>query len=222
MLTVIIKRSQEPTVVQMTYEDVSKQVHDINGAEILLTDTWIEGLKKVRTPLVCLLEADCVLSSGYMASNFGLLNKHVAKGGKGGGYNRLAMISSCLGIERFDNRIYNYGLEKVEDKNGLSSWQVRPEREKRSTSLYHVQVGFVPGAIIRMSSLKGLESLPWDSNNLVEMSTAVSFHFWGSGRRIQLNPNTTYVSGEKYLEDPPLFDPHLPMMAGNIFDKERI
>lgn len=220
MLTIIIKRSQEPTVIQMTYEDIARQAHSINGAEILVEDSWTEGLRKVRTPMVCLVEADCVLSAHYLSSNFGLMNQHVTKGGKGGGYNRLAMISSCLGIKRFDDRIYNYELKKVKDKD-MKYHQIQPEREKRSTSLYHVQVGFVPGAIMRMRSLD-IDSLPWDSKNLVEMSTIVSFHLWNTGRRIQLNPNTTYVSGDEYIEHPPKFDPKLPDNARNIFTKERI
>ena len=222
MLTLIIKRTDEPKVIQMTQEDIVRQVSSIQGAEILLEDTWLEGLRKVRTPLVCLVEADCVFSSSYMASNYGLINKHVDKGGKGGGYNKLAMISSCIGVKTFDNRIYNYKLEKVKDSN-LRYTAIQPHREKRDMKLYNVQVGFVPGSIIRMASLgRDIDSLPWDDPNLVKMSTAVSFHFWGSGRRIELNPNTTYVSGNMQLEDPPHFKLNIPDLAANLFLREGI
>lgn len=210
MITVIIKNSQEPTVIEMTQEDVTRQLSNISGAEIMIEDTWTQGLRKVRTPMVCLVEADCVFSAGYLASNFNLMNKHVTKGGKGGGYNRLALIGSCLGIKKFDNRIYHYSLQQVEDNN-IKYYQVRPYTVKPSTTLYEAQVAFIPGAVMRMHSIKdSIDTLPWDSNNLIEMSTAVSFHLWSTGRRLQINPNTTYVSGDDNLENPPYFAPNVP------------
>lgn len=213
MITVIIRNSSEQTVIDMTMDDITRQLSSISGAEIMIEDSWTEGLRKVRTPMVCLVEADCVLSAGYMASNVGLLNKHISKGGKGGGYNRLAMVGSCIGVKRFDNRIYHYNMQKITDEN-LSYYQVRPVIIKPSSTLYQPQVAFVPGAIMRMRSLaKDIDTLPWDIPNLVEMSTRVSFHLWQTNRFIETNPNTTYVSGEDYLEDPPRFDPKIPQGA---------
>lgn len=218
MITIIIKRTDEPKVIQMTQTDLVKQLGDIEGAEIILVDRWMDGLKQVRTPYVSLVEPDCVLSSNYYSSNVGLMAKLSSKG-MGGGFNRLAMIASTLGVGRFDKPIYNYELDKVTyselNKIKLKDWQVRPCRVKKSLELYPVQVGFVPGAILRYASVKPLiDTINWGSTNLVELSTELSFHFWRTGRSLKLNPNTTYVSSAKYLDNPPYFKlPDIQMSA---------
>lgn len=220
MLTVIIKRNAEPTVIQMTQEAIVRELGAINNSEMLLEDSWTEGLRKVRTPYVCLVEADCTLSANYLQSNVGLMRK-TTQSVKGGGYNKLALIGSCLGYKSYGNRIYNYRLEKTDIGNNVSNYQVRPLHKKPSTTLHAAQVAFIPGAIMRMQSLKGdIDKLPWDTKNLIEMSTAVSFHFWNTNRRLQVNPNTTYVSNEDYLENPPFFDVAVPDRVANIFKRE--
>lgn len=236
MITVVIRRTDEPKVIQMTQSDLVKQLGDIQGAEIILEDTWGEGLKRVRTPYVSLIEPDCVFSSSYYSSNYGLIKKAHEKTGNGrmgaGGYQSLAMISSCLGVRDFANRIYNFELDKVRIKDTfktsegdltMKEWHIMPNRNKLSSVLYHVQVGFVPGAIIRMSALKDIiEDELWAGEDLVKLSTALSFYLWDTGRRIQLNPNTTYVSTDNNLEQPPLFEVKVPNKVGNIFYKEEI
>jgi hypothetical protein len=233
MITVIIKRNDEPTVIQMTQENIIRDLKMVNGSEMLLTDTWAQGLNQVRTPYVCLVEADCVLSSNYFSSNFGLMHKSDHKvPGQRGGYNKLAMISSCVGYKAFDNRIYNYRLKNIkQDGEGLidgknwslKSWHIKADREKRSSNLYSAQVGFVPGAVIRVSSLNGTAGkINWDDRDLVRLSTEFSFHLWSTGRRIQINPNTTYVSNDDNLPDPKLFKFKVPDAAGGVFTQEGI
>lgn len=234
MISVIIRRTDEPKVIQMTQSDLVKQLSEIRGAEIILEDTWTEGLKKVRTPYVSLVEPDCVFSAHYYSSNLGLMMKAHAKvaGGEkqpmgGGGYQKLAMISSCVGIRDFGNRIYGYELDKKKDidVNGVSgnSWHIAPTRKKLNMKLYHLQVGFVPGAIIRTSAIKDIiDDELWDGKDLVKLSTALSFYLWDTGRRIQVNPNTTYVSADTNLEQPPLFPTKVPAKVASIFQHEGI
>lgn len=235
MLTVIIRRSDEPKVIQMTESEMVKQLDPILGAEILLEDTWLAGLRKVRTPYVCLVEADCTLSGQYFLTNYGLLKKTIAKGktgvGRGGdrgggGDTSYAMLSSCLGIKNFGNRIYNFQLEEVQDINVNKvtgkSWHVMPNRNKLDIRLYTVQIGFVPGAIIRMSSIKDIiDTMDWDQPDLIKMSTEVSFYFWDTIRRVVLNPSTTYVTNNDY-EHPPLFQVKVPDKVAHIFQREYI
>lgn len=236
MISIVIKRTDEPKVIQMTQADLVRQLGAINGAEIILEDTWAEGLKKVRTPYVSLVEPDCVFSANYYSSNVGLMAKTLSgqSGGKGsgrgsggGGYTKLAMISSCLGVRDFGNRIYNYELGKVLEGElnnvQMKGWHIVAARAKLNMKLYHVQVGFVPGAIIRMSAIKDIiEDELWDGVDLVKLSTALSFYFWDTGRRIQLNPNTTYVSNDINLEKPPLFETKVPNKVAGIFQQEGI
>lgn len=225
MLTIIIRRTDEPTVIQMTQEAIVKELRPINGSEMLLEDHWIDGLKKVRTPYVCLVEADCVLSANYLASNFGLMKKlSMTPKNKGGGFTKLAMIASCLGIKTFDNRVYDYQLKKVTDKGrqlSMTDWGIGPTRDKPSSKLYSAQVGFVPGAILRYASVKDvIDTIDWEAD-LIGLSTELSFHLWNTDRRIQVNPNTTYVSNEKRL-DKPVRGHRVPDRVGNIFHQEGI
>lgn len=234
MITVIIRRSAEPTVIQMTQADLARQLSGINGAEVLLEDTWRQGLKKVRTPYFALVEPDCVFSANYFSSNVGLIAKAHAKvvGSThqpmgGGGYQKLAMLSSCLGVHDFENRIYAYelGLVKEGELNSvrMKGWHIVPARRRLNMRLYHVQVGFVPGAIIRTSAIKDIiEDKFWDEPDMVQLSTALSFYLWDTRRRIQVNPNTTYVSADDKLEQPPLFKTKVPDKVANIFHKEGI
>lgn len=230
MISVIIRRTDEPKVIQMTQADLVRQLSSINGSEILLEDSWSEGLKKVRTPYVSLVEPDCVFSSSYYASNYGLIKKAHEKGAPykgGGGYQKLAMLSSCLGIKDFGNRVYNYELDKVREGEvsgvQMKGWHICATKTKLNMKLYSVQVGFVPGAVIRMSAIKDIiEDELWDGNDLVKLSTALSFYLWNTGRVVQLNPNTTYVSSDGNLEKPPLFETHIPDKVRNLFQKELI
>lgn len=226
MLTIVIKRSDEPTVIQMTQEAIMKELRPINGAEMLLEDRWVDGLRKVRTPYVCLVEADCTLSAQYISSNFNLMRKTTETvKSKGGGWTRIAMLSSCLGINKFENRIFDYRLDKKTDKGpdiALINWNVSPNRKKPSAKPYFAQIGFVPGAILRMSSIKDvIDTIPWDESNLVRMSAIVSYHLWGTERRVRVNPNTTYVSTYKNLEKS-IITPKVPDHASNIFIQEMI
>lgn len=225
MLTIIIKRNDEPTVIHLTQHAIMKELNAIADAEILLSDSWTEGLKKVRTPYVCLVEADCVLSSNYLTSNYGLMKKRSTGSPKGGGALRTAMLASCLGLKAFDQRVYNYHVELLATPNNLrlKTFQARPYREKHNMKVYPVQIGFVPGAILRYSSIKdGIDRIKWDQPNLVKLSADVSLWLWDTNRRVEMNPNTTYVSNQEYLGDPPPYHLVVPDKVKNIYHQEAL
>ncbi len=228
MITVIVKRNDEPNVIQLTQFNVMNELKHLSNSEMLLEESWAEGLRRVRTPYVCLVEADCVLSKGYFLSNVTLMKQKTAPGtnsGKGmkwggshggGGNARCVMLSSTLGVRNFNNAIYSYSLTNTQ-------LGVQPNLDKQATDLYPAQVGFVPGAIIRMSSIKNdIDNLPWDDRDLVRMSTAISFHFWGSERRVEINPNMTYVSNQANLEYPKKFNFELSRKVTRTFSGENI
>lgn len=221
MITVIIPRTEEPKVVLMTQENLIKELYPLQDSELLVEDSWWQGLQKVKTPFVCLVEPDCVVSSGYFASNVGLFQKNPY-------YRKLAMVSSAIGVRNFGNRIFNYEMQQTEwegfEDDIQTKEQIGANKEKHSSSLYPAQIGFVPGAVIRTSALlehaKDFAKLP--THNLVEFSARVSFKFWESGRRVEVNPNSTYVSNEGYLAEPPRFDPKVPANVGSLFQREGI
>lgn len=214
MVTVIIKRNAEPTVIQLTQENIMRELQSMNNSEMLLEDSWATGLKKVRTPYVCLVEADCILNSGYLFSSVSVMmsdNHNPIK--RTGGYLKRAMLSSPVGIKSFSKRIYNYET---------MSGRIEPNYDVRSISPYHVQIGFVPGAIIRMTAIKDIiNKFDWNEPDLVRLSTKLSFYLWNSNRRVQVNPTNIYVSNESGLENPN-FSYHCPRKVMSIFEGQRI
>lgn len=203
MLSVILPRTDEPKVIQFTAECIQRELSVIRGAELLLVDSWEQGVKMAKNNYVSLVEPDCTISGGYYASNIGLFEKNSH-------FRKLAMVSSCLGVRNWGNRIYNYhvDMEPFDDKDEsvqIRQYQVYPNREKVSTQLYPVQIGFVPGAVIRTGSLLGIMPKVKFSKDLVKLSSDISFAFWASGRRVHSNPNTTYVSNAEGLENPKPF-----------------
>lgn len=219
MLSVVIPNILEPTVVRLTYSNLQKELLNINGgAELIIADSWRAGIVESRGDYICLVEPDCLVSGGYFSSNLGLFKAHKH-------YRKLAMVSSCIGVADWDNRIYNYHLAMSSsgDSNGVMYWRIAPERVKKGKGLYPVQVGFVPGAIIRRSvAVRLLKKINWANPDLVALSTELSFYLWSTNRRVLINPNTTYVSDDKTLENPAEFDPKIPRVAINVFDQEQL
>lgn len=194
MITTIIKDDGEPKVNQLTYENLWRELKDIPGAELLIEQHWFDGVLKTKNKYVCLVEADCLLSSGYFTSQLGLLKKDPY-------FRKLAMLSTVTGVNNFANRFYGYKIDKQHDK------KVTPVLQKRSNNVDAVQIAYAPGSIIRVSMLKKIikqpEILSAVEKDLVLFSTVLSLGFWrqGDGNRIHLNPNAVYVTTEDYVND---------------------
>lgn len=204
MLSVILPRTDEPSVVQLTQENLQRELSTVKGAELLLVDRWEEGVARSKNDFLCFVEPDCLVSSGYFSSNLGLFLKNSY-------FRKLAMVSSCVGLNNWGNRIYGYEIDGVwsEEENNVRTKNkfIVPAKEKKSNSLFSIQSGFFPGSVIRKSAagsaLKEFKS--FQTRNLVQLSTDLSFYFWNTGRYVQVNPNTTYISTAEYLANPPQF-----------------
>jgi hypothetical protein len=194
MLTVIIKDSGEPSVIALTYQNLFKELKDISGSELLVADDWFGPLPRVRNTYVCFVEADCLVNSGYFESQLGLFRKNPM-------FRKIAMMSSATGVNDWANKFFGYRLG-----NNYSEGVI-PEKTKRSSAVYPIQIGYVPGSVIRVATLKHLlgdlkPSNSWQ-DDLVYFSTQISLGFWnqGDGNRVHLNPNSTYVTTEEYVND---------------------
>lgn len=196
MITVIIKDNDEPKVTQLTYENLWRELKDIPGAQLIVSKDWFAPLKdRSVNKYICLVEPDCLVSSGYFASQIGLLKKDAY-------FRKLAILSSVTGVNNWANRFYGYTIDVGHDK------KVTPVREKRSNAVDSVQIAYVPGSIVRASMLKQvIEQQPGLSKtadkDLVLFSTMLSLGFWrqGDGNRVHLNPNAVYVTTESYVND---------------------
>ena len=198
MLSVIIKNDGEDKVVELTYQNLWKELKDIPGAEILVAEDWFDCIPKIENKYVCFVEADCLVNSGYFSSQVGLFKKNPM-------FRKLAMLSSGIAVNDWANKFYGYGLG-----NNYSDGVI-PSMDKKSSQVYPVQIGYVPGAIIRKNMLvQALGKLNFSNTktDLVYFSTIISLAFWrqGDGNRVYINPNTTYVSTEEYINDIGKFD----------------
>ena len=212
MLTVVIKDDGEENVVKLTYESLWKELKDIPGAELLTINHWLDYnlTSNSDNKYVCFVEADCLVNSGYFSSQLGLFKKNPK-------FRKLAMLSSGIGVNNWANKFYGYTL------GNHYSDGVIPVKDNKSKSLYPVQIGYVPGAIIRRSMLitafKDLKPNNSWENDLVYLSTQLSLAFWrqGDGNPVYINPNTTYVTTEDYVNDIGKFD----CEAGDLVDMFR-
>ena len=195
MVTCIIKDNGEPKVIELTYENLWKELKHIPGAEVIVAKDWVGALDKVNNKFVCFVEADCLVSSGYFDSLTGYLVKRAQE------LNKLAVLSTATAVNNWAVRFYGYNLTNE------YSGGVVPNKHKKDTSspLYTMQIAYVPGALIRVSFLKKVleEITPKDNwtDDLVYFSTELSLGCWRKNWQVYLAPNSTYVTTEDYVND---------------------
>lgn len=210
MVTVIIKHDGEDNVVKLTYENLWRELKDIEGAQLLVSPHWFDALDKVKNKFVCFVEADCLVSSGYFTSQLGLLNKNAQN-------RHIAVMSASTAVDNWANRFYGYDVTS-DHVDG-----VLPNKEKKSSVPYMVEVSYIPGSIIRLATLRHLVKenaniQDWE-RDLVHLSANMSLNLWGRGASVDakhpngqlgnfvlLNPNATYVTTERYVNDISKFD----------------
>lgn len=209
MITVIIRHDGEDNVIKLTYENLWRELKDIQGAQLLVAPNWFDDLPQVKNKFVCFVEADCLVSSGYFTSQLGLLKKNENN-------RRIGIMSSSTAVRVWANRFYGYDVRSKHTDG------VMPNREKRGSMPYALQVAYIPGALIRMTTLNKLlelkdEAPSWEEN-LVTLSANLSLNFWsqgvgnGIGMMAFINPNTTYVTTENYVNDITKFKPEVEDM----------
>lgn len=168
-LSVVIPPSKE---AELTKEWCEKELKNIDH-EILICD-WEVGMCAAQAEFICLLEADCVFSKGYFKKLLaGFSNKP--------SYRKLAMVTPALGLNAWEARVYGYLI---------TTTSVMPSRIKSSRDTYLIQMGFLPGAIIRRSSLPIVPI----TADILTASMDMSIFFWNHGQRVALNPEVTYVT----------------------------
>lgn len=192
MIDVVIKDSGEPNVTKLTYENLWKELKDIPGAE-LQVGQWFKPMAS-KNRYVCYVEADCLVNSAYFSTLMGLFKKNPM-------HRKLSMMTSGTGVNNWANKFYGYCL------GDNYSDGVIPVKQKKSNKPYPVQIGYLPGAIIRRSMLeRALKDMNYNNsweNDLVYLSAQFSLAFWkqGDGNPVHIYPETTYVTTEDYVND---------------------
>lgn len=197
MITVIIRDDGEPKVNQLTYENLWHELKDMPGAELKVSEDWFD-LAKLKNNYVCFVEADCLVSEGYFTKQVKEFRTNPGR--------KLSMLTAKTSVSHWDNCFYGYNI----DYNFAN--YVVPIGKKKSNSPYPVQIGYMPGAVIRTSMLRDVLGDIIDGPDLVQLSAQLSLAFWrlggdGVSKKVQngspvyVNPNVTYVTTEDYVND---------------------
>lgn len=133
-------------------------------SEIIFAD-WEEGLAQARGDFVCLLEYDSALSRGSIARQLEPFLNNPR-------FRKLAMVSP---------------LVEFDDTEPMSLSGMGDSRYPQMT-----RVGFVPGAIVRRTSL--LKYIDLLGNHVGDLSYEISVAFWETGLRITAEPTCIYYS----------------------------
>ena len=219
MLTVVIKNDGEESVVRLTYHNLWKEIKDIPGAELIIENDWLDAIQKVSNDFICFVESDCLVTSGYFQSQLGLMKKNKY-------FRKMAVMSSATSVKIWANKIYGYNV-------GQSHMDgVIPNKVKKSTSPYPVEIAYIPGAIVRVSMLgrllEEMKPVPGWQSDLVYFSTQLSLGFWsqgvgnGIGNMVYINPNASYATTEDYVNDISRIDTDLPEQTFKMFRSQSI
>lgn len=218
MLSVIIKDNNESNVTQFTFEHLYRELKDISGSELLIKSDW--DLKDIKNRLVCFVEPDCLVSEGYFKSQIAALKLLSPK---------VVILTSSTAVKHWSNKIYGYSLSPSYGDS------VIPHRKQKTSRPYPVQIGYIPGAIMRTGSLKRL-FLPFDADkDLVYYSSKISLHAWDSGitvdpkhpdgqlgTQIYINPQAVYATTEDYVNDIGNFQEAVEGKLMTLFTRESI
>lgn len=219
MVSVIILDKGEQSVVQYTFEKLYTELKDIPGSELLIKKDW--DISHIKNRFVCFVEPDCLITEGYFKKQLELFQTLSP---------RVIILSSATAVVRWENCIYGYFIENI---------RFIPIRKPKANRPYPVQIAYIPGAIIRTSSLKKLLkqiSLPKGyHNDLVYYSSLISLSSWEKGltfddkhpegqlgSQIYINPEVTYVTTEDYVNDLAELPELLNVKVTRLFEKESI
>jgi hypothetical protein len=198
MLTVVIKHDGEENVTKLTYNNLWKEIKNIPDAELLVELDWFDAIPKAKNDYICFVESDCLVTSGYFASQLGLMkkNKH---------FRKMAVMSSSTSVKNWANKLYGYSIgDNYADG-------IVPNKNKSSNQPYPVEIAYIPGSIIRIGMLKKLidieKPIKTIQKDLSYLSTLLSIGFWsqgqgnGIGNMVYINPNAGYCTTEEYVND---------------------
>lgn len=199
MFTVLIRDNGEEKVTRLTYENLYKELRNVPDSDLIITKNWFDAVGDVKTKFVCLVEADCLVNSGYFDSLAGYIKKNPQLG-------KLGVLSSSTAVTNWANKFYGYSLG-----NNYSDGVI-PNKDKKGTQLpfYTSQIAYIPGAVMRTQMFKtvlqDIEAANSLEKDLVYMSTMISLAFWRHNWMIYLAPNSTYCTTEEYVNDIGKFD----------------
>ncbi len=155
--------------------------------EIVRADSWFEGFNQVKGDVVTFLEPTFDLSDNYFHD---LLDTFLEQPS----FRKMAMVASPTANREWlpNKKVYGYLV---------SPTSVLPSNIKSSSRPYTIQIGYIPGAVLRKVVLDNVINEDFGSDILMD-SINLSLHFWQHGLRCILNPQTTYYTSMVNIDIP--------------------
>jgi hypothetical protein len=170
MLLSVITPDKQPGMNGM----LKKELEGID-AEVI-SKPWAEGILEAKGDFICLLEENSAIRMSTIRDNLHVFTDKPA-------YRKLAMVSCMVDLPEAKVNVawtYNNGLQATTYIG--------------SDSTHAARIGYVPGAIVRTSSLRKANLSP--SYPPTAFSCGLSLFFWENGLRVALNPETLYYAPE--------------------------
>lgn len=174
MLTVVIPTGEHSEFA----EKICRRELKGMDHEVIQADNWDEGLGRAKGEFISFLEPQSRVSKNYFKKNLRVFTSQPL-------FRKLVMVASSVDVPESAHNIYGYLLSL----EGTQS-NILPSRIKSSTEPYGIQVGYIPGAILRRNMIP--QGLFFDDP--VASSVKISLELWQRGWRLLLNPNTIYSS----------------------------
>ncbi len=141
-------------------------------SEVIIAN-WKEGFEQSSGQFIYFLEKDSDYRGGLFIR--GLLDMVIKSS-----FRKLAMVCPVIEELSRDRLVYGY---KTDD--GVGMVLKRP-----GDYIYPVQIGYIPGSIIRRSALEA--NMPDLDGTTLQNSVVFSIALWSKGLRIHLDPGMTY------------------------------
>lgn len=163
--------------------------------EIISTPGWNEGIKYASGEFVCLVESGSEISDGYFWDNLRIFTSQPS-------FRKLAMVSPEIAHKEWETTIFGYLLSTDGTKPS-----VLPSHVRSSSQPYAIQIGYIPGSIIR----RVVAEHTILGDDMLFDSIRLSLSLWAAGSRCFINPDTTYIdSSERKIQFPTSYDGELP------------
>jgi hypothetical protein len=153
--------------------------------EVITTPTWNEGLAIAKGDYVCFLERESTVSDNYFHD---LLDTFLEQPS----FRKLAFVSPSINKPSWLSikRIFGYKIEQS---------TIVPNFLKGSIFPYSIQVGYLPGAIIRKSVINKIDLDDLEKDPVMG-SVRMSLKFWSTGQRCLIDPRAVYTTFKTPIE----------------------
>lgn len=144
--------------------------------EIINAPSWSDGLEVAKGEYVCFMEPEARVSDSFFHDLLDVFLEQPS-------FRKLAFVAPSVSKPSWlsTKRVYGYKISKS---------TIIPSFSKSSISPYSIQIGYLPGAIMRKSILPNLDDIEKDP---IMGSVRLCLNFWSNGLRCLVDPRAVYT-----------------------------